>query len=65
MVSVAFDIGNFAFLHVDVDPTAAGAHVAGRFADLIGDFGREINLWLVHVRLLSVRFLIWLRLAKL
>ena len=64
VIAVALDIGDFAFLHVDVDPTATGAHVAGRLPDLVRNFGREIDLWLVHVRLLSVRFLILLRLAE-
>ena len=37
MIFVAFDIGNFAFLHMHIDPAAAGAHVAGRFAHLVRD----------------------------
>ncbi len=54
MVAVALDIGDLPgavglILHVDVDAAAAGAHVAGRLADFVGDLGGEVQDRLVHV----------------
>ena len=37
MVAVAFDVADLAVLDVHVDAAAAGAHVAGRLADLVGN----------------------------
>ena len=35
MIAVALDIGHLAVLHVNIDPAAAGAHIARRFAYLV------------------------------
>ena len=35
VIPIAFDIGNLAILHMHIDAAAAGAHVAGRLANLV------------------------------
>jgi hypothetical protein len=41
MVAVALDVADLAVLEMDVDATAAGAHIAGGLADLVGDGFRK------------------------
>jgi len=48
MVFVAFDIGDFAFFHMHVDPAAAGTHVTSGLADFVRDFRRQIEVWFVE-----------------
>ena len=60
VVLVAFDIGDLTVFHVDVDTTAACAHVTGGFAHLVTDGGRKVQIGLVfgHVRAFQVS---WVR----
>jgi len=37
VVAVALDIADCAILEMDIDAATAGAHVAGRFLDFVGD----------------------------
>ena len=53
VVTVAFDIGDFAVLHVHVDPAAAGAHVACGLADLVRDLGGCVDVRLLEWHLAS------------
>ena len=48
MVAVAFDIGDLAIFHMDIDPAAAGAHVACRLANLVRDRRRRVQFRLSH-----------------
>ena len=41
VIAVAIDIGNSAVFEVNPDPTAAGAHVAGRRFDIVPCLGRQ------------------------
>ena len=47
MITVAFDIGDMAIFHVNVDPAAAGAHVAGRLTNFVGHLGGCIDKRLI------------------
>ena len=47
VVFVAFDIGNFAFLHVYIDAATTGAHVAGGFTDFVANFRGRVHDWLI------------------
>src|SRR6516165_9127948 len=42
MVAVAFDVTDAAVLEMNFDPAAAGAHIAGRALDLVGQPGRSL-----------------------
>ena len=44
VVAVALDVDDLFALHVHVDAAAAGAHVAGGLADLVGDRRRGLDL---------------------
>ncbi|WP_424943868.1 hypothetical protein [Aliiroseovarius crassostreae] len=46
MIAVAFDIGDLTVFHMNIDATAASAHVTGGFAYLVGHGRRGINLYL-------------------
>jgi hypothetical protein len=37
MIAVALDVTDLAVLDVHIDAATAGAHIAGRFSDLVGD----------------------------
>ena len=43
VIAVALDVFYFFAFHVDVDPTATGAHVTGGFADFVRDLGRRVQ----------------------
>ena len=55
MIAVALDIGDLeiakrVLFHVDVNAAAAGTHVTGGFADLVRDFGAQVQrglLWVI------------------
>src|SRR5690606_20212083 len=46
VLGIAFDEPDLAVLEVDPDPAAAGAHVAGRRLDLVGDERGRIDDWI-------------------
>ena len=47
VIAIALDIRDLAILHVHVDAAAAGAHVAGGLAHLVGNVGRSVDMWLM------------------